>query len=67
LIAFGGDLLAGTAVDWIFLIVSACVAAVGLFAGVRLSKKISPKSLKVAFGWLVLMMGAWILARQLLQ
>jgi hypothetical protein len=64
LVAFVGDLLGPMNVDWFFLARLTAIAAVGLMAGVKLSRKISPATLKVAFGWLVLVMGSWILAKQ---
>jgi len=66
LVAFAGDLLSDVMVDWIFLARLTAVAAVGLMAGVRMSRIVSPGTLKVAFGWLVLVMGAWILTKQVL-
>jgi hypothetical protein len=65
LVAFVGDLLGHVIVDWLFLGRLTAVASLGLMVGVRLSPKISPATLKVAFGWLVLVMGGWILVKQL--
>jgi len=66
LVAFGGDLLGPIKVDWLFLARLTAVAAVGLLAGVKVSRLVSPATLKTAFGWLVLVMGGWILTKQFL-
>jgi uncharacterized membrane protein YfcA len=65
LVGFAGDLLGQVEIDWSLLVTATAVSTVGLFAGVRLSRSFSPGTLKVGFGWFVLVMGAWILARQI--
>jgi len=47
LVAFGGDLLSHIRVDWAFLGRLTAVAALGLLAGVRLSREVRPAILKV--------------------
>lgn len=66
MVAFGGDLLAGVSIDWTFLTATTGVAALGLFAGVKFSRAVSPAVLKVSFGWFVMVMGTWIIAKQLI-
>lgn len=51
--------------DWILLLKIIVMATVGIFIGIRLSKKIDGKKLKPAFGWFVLMMGTYILVKEL--
>lgn len=66
LVAFGGDLLGQVPIAWPFLAVLTGVASLGLTIGVKLSGAVSPAKLKLGFGWFVLIMGAAILARQIL-
>lgn len=66
LVAFFGDLIASRSVDWSFLLLTALAAVFGLFLGVRLSRLISPNTLKTGFGWFVLVMAIWILGKQIL-
>jgi len=66
LVAFLGDLAIAVNVDWRFLLAASFSAIVGLFVGVRTSGFFTPAALKKGFGWFVLFMGAWILARQIL-
>jgi uncharacterized protein len=66
LVGFAGDLLTQVSIDWTLLGASSACSAIGLFAGVRLSKYVSAASLKSGFGWFVLLMGMWILGRQLI-
>lgn len=67
LITFSGDLLRGVSVDYIFLIRIAVVALVGMFIGTLLARKISGARLKPVFGWFVLLMGGYIIAKELLS
>lgn len=64
LIGFTGD-LGHFSMDWIFLIKVTTMAIVGIFIGTFLGKKISGNGLKKGFGWFVLMMGIYILTKEI--
>jgi uncharacterized protein len=64
LIGFTGD-LGKAAMDWKLLLTVTALAIAGIFIGNRLSKKISADSLKKGFGWFVLIMGIYIIIKEL--
>ena len=64
-IGFGGDLYIGTPVDYIFLLEISGMALLGMLIGTRLSKKIDGTKLKPLFGWFVLIMGIYIIMREI--
>ncbi|MGO4821200.1 MULTISPECIES: sulfite exporter TauE/SafE family protein [unclassified Flavobacterium] len=66
LIGFSGDLLGGVVLDYKLLLLISLMAIVGLFIGTQLSKKIDGSKLKPAFGWFVLVMGIYIIAKEIL-
>lgn len=51
--------------DWMFLLSVSVFALVGIFIGSALSTKIDGNKLKPAFGWFVLVMGIYILMKEL--
>lgn len=63
-IGFGGDLYIGTPVDYIFLLEISGIALLGMLIGTQLSKKIDGTKLKPIFGWFVLVMGLYIIAKE---
>ena len=63
LIGFMGD-LGHFAMDWFFLFKITAIAVTGIFIGGALSKKIPGDKLKKGFGWLVLVMGIYILVKE---
>lgn len=64
LIGFTGDL--GNAVmDWTLLLSVTALAIAGIFIGNVLSKKVSSEGLKKGFGWFVLVMGIYIIIKEL--
>lgn len=65
LIGFTGD-LGNEVMDWSLLLSVTGLAMAGIFIGNLLSKKISADSLKKGFGWFVLMMGIYIIVKELL-
>jgi uncharacterized membrane protein YfcA len=65
LIGFTGD-LGQQAMDWQLLISVTILAIIGIFTGNKLGKKISANSLKKGFGWFVLVMGIYIIIKELL-
>lgn len=64
LIGFTGD-LGHFAIEWLLLIRITAIAIAGTFGGGYLNKKIDGSKLKKGFGWFVLTMGVYILAREL--
>ncbi|TAH19657.1 MAG: sulfite exporter TauE/SafE family protein [Cytophagales bacterium] len=65
LIGFTGDLSGKEIIDWQFLLAFASIAIVGIVAGSFFAKKISNEILKPAFGWFVLVMGIYIIVKEL--
>lgn len=65
LIGFLGDV--GTqAIDWKMLLIFTGLSIVGIFIGSYLSKRINEQALKIGFGWFVILMAIYILARELI-
>ena len=64
LFGFVGDLGAATAIDWRFMLTFAAITVVGMVAGVIGARYIADKRLRLAFGWLVLLMGSAMLVRE---
>jgi uncharacterized membrane protein YfcA len=65
LFGFGGDILAAKEMAWSFLALTTCLALVGIFIGSYAARYVPASKLKPAFGWFVLLMGSYIMARQL--
>ena len=63
-IGFGGDLYIGTPIDYIFLLTIAAMAFIGILIGIQLSKKIDGAKLKPLFGWFILVMGIYIITKE---
>ncbi len=55
-----------TPIDYPFLLSVSAFAIVGIFIGSALAKKIDGDKLKPAFGWFVLVMGVYIMIKELL-
>lgn len=66
IIGFMGDLQAGQAIDWPFLLIFTGLAIAGIFVGGYLSNFIPGQKLKKGFGWFVLIMAAYIILKELL-
>jgi uncharacterized membrane protein YfcA len=64
LIGFTGDISHYT-MDWKLLLTVTALAIAGIFAGNWLSHKIHADKLKKGFGWFVLVMGIYIIAKEL--
>lgn len=60
-LAKGGE----TQMNWGFLLIITAFAVAGVFIGFALSKRVNGEKLKPAFGWLVLVMGIYILIREI--
>lgn len=65
LIGFLGDVSTQT-IDWKMLLIFTGLSIIGIFIGSALSKKINEKILKTGFGWFVLVMGIYIIGKELL-
>ncbi len=64
LIGFVGD-IENLEIDWQFLLTFTSLSIVGIFIGIYLNQFIDGKKLKKAFGWFVLIMGIYILYKEL--
>ena len=65
LIGFTGDLKAGDSMNWTLLGIFTVASVIGIFIGILLAKKIPGGKLKTAFGWFVLVMGIYIIVKEL--
>lgn len=66
LIGFTGDVMENSdKMDWTLLGIVTILAIVGIFIGNQLSKKIDGAALKKGFGWFVLVMGLYIIIKEL--
>ncbi len=59
--------LSHTSIHWLFLLGITFMAVVGIFIGSYISRRIDGKKLKPAFGWFILIMGFYILAKEMLM
>jgi len=66
LIGFTGDLSGALIIDYKFMLIFSAFAIVGIFAGSYLTKFIPNEKLKPVFGYFVLVMGFYILGKELL-
>lgn len=66
LIGFTGD-LGHFPIDWFFLLKITAIAIVGILAGGQINKRVPGKKLKKGFGWFVLVMGIYIIFKELFQ
>ncbi len=65
-IGFAGDLYLNTPIDYALLLTISAMAFIGMFIGVLLSKKIDGSKLKPIFGWFVLVMGIYIIFKEIM-
>ena len=65
LIGFLGD-VQNIDIDWFFLICFTGLSVIGIFIGIYLTKFISGARLKKGFGWFVLIMGIYIIFKELM-
>ena len=54
-----------TEINWQFLLIFTSIAVIGMLIGIQLAKKIDGKKLKPIFGWFVLMMGIYIIIKEI--
>lgn len=64
LIGFIGD-VQNITIEWTFLLSFTALSVVGIFLGIYLNKFIDGKKLKKGFGWFVLIMGFYIVIKEL--
>jgi uncharacterized membrane protein YfcA len=64
LTGFAGDLL-NYEMDWPFLLSITALATIGIFIGNMLTHRISALRLRKFFGWFVLLVGLWILVKEI--
>lgn len=64
LIGFTGD-IGQIKIDWLFLFKTTSIAITGIFIGGSLSKRFNGEKLKKAFGWFVLVMGIYIVIKEI--
>lgn len=64
LIGFLGD-VQNLDIDWTFLLSFTAISVIGIFVGIWLNNFIDGKKLKKAFGWFVLIMGVYIITKEL--
>ncbi|MCB0442973.1 MAG: sulfite exporter TauE/SafE family protein, partial [Flavobacterium sp.] len=65
LIGFLGDLKGNQVIDWSLLFYFTLASVIGIFIGIYLSKKVQGAKLKTGFGWFVLLMGIYIILKEL--
>jgi len=65
LLGFIGVLQADQPIDWIFLLIFSAISVIGIFAGSYLSTFIEGSRLKRGFGWFVLVMGTFMIVKEL--
>lgn len=65
LIGFFSSLTSGD-IDWIFLRTISLISIVGIMVGTELSKKVNGKKLKPIFGYFILVMGIYIIIKEVL-
>lgn len=64
LIGFLGDVQTHD-IDWSFLLLFTSISVIGIFVGIWLNNFINGKKLKKLFGWFVLIMGIYIIYKEL--
>ena len=65
LVGFLGD-VQNMSIDWTFLLVFTAISIAGIFVGIYANKFIDGKKLQKGFGWFVLLMGVYIILKELL-
>ena len=64
LIGFTGD-LSNLNIDWLLLLSVTAIAVAGIFIGNLISNKTDGEKLKKGFGWLVLVMGVFVIVKEI--
>jgi uncharacterized membrane protein YfcA len=58
--------LVHTSIDWTVLLIFTAISILGIFIGFRFSNRIPGPKLKPIFGWFILLMGVFIILKELL-
>ncbi len=66
LVGFLGDLTTSIVLDWNLLFLFTILALIGIYIGITISKFIDDKKLKPIFGLFVLIMGIYIISKELI-
>lgn len=64
-IGFAGDLYINTPIDYPFLLIISSIAFIGMLVGTQISKRIDGSKLKPIFGWFILIMGLYIITKEI--
>jgi len=64
LLGFIGDIRPEQNIDWNLIFIFTICSIIGVFIGSYLSKKVDGTKLKTSFGWFVLIMGIYIIAKE---
>jgi uncharacterized protein len=64
LLGFLGD-VANMEINWLFLAIFSTISIAGIFIGTFLSTKIHADKLRTSFGWFVLVIGVYIIVKEL--
>lgn len=64
LIGFTGD-IGRHYIDWKLILAVTAIAIIGIFIGVYFNRKVPGEQLKKAFGWFILVMGIYIICREI--
>jgi uncharacterized protein len=66
LVGFIGETQVAAAIDWHFVATITVLPAAGVLGGTLLNRRLSAARLKPAFGWFVLLVAIYIIARELI-
>ena len=64
LIGFVGD-IGRHPINWLLIITISAIAVAGIFVGGYFNQKVNPEKLKKGFGWFVLIMGIYIIIKEI--
>ncbi len=65
LIGFLGEITSNIYIDWKLILIFTTCSIIGIFIGNNISQKINTSELKKGFGWFILIMGIYILIKEL--
>ncbi|GAA4822364.1 sulfite exporter TauE/SafE family protein [Algivirga pacifica] len=65
LVGFLGD-ISSQPIEWMFLLIFTALAVSGIFVGSWMSNYIPGHKLKKGFGWFVVVMGCWVLTKEII-
>lgn len=67
LAGFAGDLMSGASADWTLIVPFSTASLCGIFMGTYLNRLIPGRKLKPVFGWFVLILGTFMILKQVLD